>query len=206
MSLGIEIPEAFKAIGIGEADIEAVMADAAVKVELLARAHEVADFVRELTPEFDPGKSGRSEPGIGQPGDAKAAIHVVPLVDETWRAREGFRVISQDPKVFWIEFGSRHMPEYAPFQQAITHFHGEGGPGVIPGGVLASHKIMRAQADVRTARFRQAMAIHVGTGARIKSTTADLRRAEYVRSREFKAERQRRYRDAKALRMTKWNP
>lgn len=195
MSIELEVPEGLARIGVTPAQIAEALADVDVRVELFARAHEVADYVRNLTPEFDASKSGRSTPGIGEPGDAKAAIQVIPLVDRNLVAHQGYRVISQDPKANWIEFGSSHMPEYAPFQQAIAHFGGEGGPGVIPAGHLASTRVMKAHQEVRVARFRLANALHNGVNAeRIGKLRSDVQWKSYVRSREFKAERQRQYR------------
>jgi hypothetical protein len=92
-----------------------------IEAELDKFAEQIADEIRDLTPEFNEERDRRKTPGIGSPGDAKAAIHVKPM------GRGSRRVVSNDAKAGWIEYGTRHMPEYAPFGK-VAAMHGGTGP------------------------------------------------------------------------------
>jgi hypothetical protein len=100
-------------------------------------AHQIADEIRELTPEFGDLPPKRDAPVWGKSGDAKAAIQVLP-------GGPGRRIVqSDDPKAIWIEVGTRHMPEYAPFTK-VAAMHGGTGPIVEQGIQHAQHKLREA--------------------------------------------------------------
>lgn len=121
-----------------EADILAQMARSVEVDEALDRlAHQIADEIRDLTPEFGNLPPKRSQPSIGAAGDAKAAIKVEYVASAKKPTR---RVISRDFKAIWIEMGSRHMPEYAPFGK-VAAMHGGTGPVLDEGIQRAQHQL-----------------------------------------------------------------
>lgn len=98
--------------------------DIGVRVATDRLAEAVADRVREGTPTFGDLPPHRGSPAHGSAGDAKDAIKVESHPSEPL----GRRVISHDFKALWIEVGTRHMPEYAPFTKAAAYY---GAPGPI---------------------------------------------------------------------------
>jgi hypothetical protein len=131
-------------------------------------AHQIADEIRELTPLFDEVRDRRATPGIGKEGDAKAAIEVLP-------GGPGRRIVqSDDPKAIWIEVGTRHMPEYAPFTK-VAAMHGGTGPIVEQGIQHAQHHLrdalehlekLGAEGATATAIARQRQAVDTARNAR----------------------------------------
>lgn len=100
----------------------AMATDVTVMAATDALANEVAEEVKSHTPVFGDKPARRSSPAYGDPGDAREAVKVVPHPNEPL----GRRVQSNDFKAPWIEVGSSHMPEYAPFAKAAKNFGGTG--------------------------------------------------------------------------------
>lgn len=124
-----------------EEEILAGMAGAAEVEHALDRfAEQIRDEIRDLTPEFGDKPPKRGEPGIGEPGDAKSAVQVSGIKRPGHR-----RVESHDPKAIWIEMGSRHMPEYAPFAK-VAALHGGSGPD-LEEGVEHAHSKLREELE-----------------------------------------------------------
>lgn len=141
-------------------------------------AHEIADEIRDLTPEFGDLDPKRGDPPHGEPGDAKAAITVEP-------SPRGFlarRVISRDYKALWIELGSRHMPEYAPFAK-VAAMHGGTGPDFTEEIHQAQHKL-RGEVE----KLAKMLATDA-TAKAIAEQRREVDRARMGRSAAFKAAR-----------------
>ena len=140
-------------------------------------AEQIRDEIRELTPEFGDKPPKRSGPGIGEPGDAKSAVRVGPIKSPGRR-----RVESNDPKAIWIELGSRHMPEYAPFAK-VASIHGGTGP-VIDEGV--GHAQSRLREEIEKL---EKMTAEGATAAAIAGQRSAVSRARGERSAAFTAAR-----------------
>jgi hypothetical protein len=139
-------------------------------------AHELAEEIRDLTPEFDDHPPKRGEPPHGQPGDAKAAIEVKPM------GPGKRRIESRDYKAIWIELGSRHMPEFAPFGK-VAALHGGTGPIIDEG-------INEAQHHLRHTLERLAKLGAEGASAEsIAQQRLAVNQARQARSSAFKAAR-----------------
>jgi len=140
--------------------------------------HKLADEVRDLTPTFGDLPPKRNEPEYGQPGDAKAAIKV----ENAPKKLHAKRVISRDFKAIWIELGSTHMPEYAPFAK-VAAMHGGTGPEFEEG-------IQHAQGKLRQEleKFEKLAAEGVD-GALLAEQRRAVDRARQGRSSAFKAAR-----------------
>lgn len=162
-----------------EGEILAQMARSAeIDVELDKFAHKIAEEVRDLTPEFGDLPPKRGEPGIGDPGDAKAAIKVEHQAAKVPTRR----VISRDPKAIWIELGTAHMPEYAPFAK-VAALHGGTGP-IIDEGVEHAQGKLREEVD------KLAKMTAVGaTAAELSAQRSAVGAARQARSSAFKAAR-----------------
>lgn len=104
-------------------------------------AGEVAAMVKSATPVFGDKDPRRGSPAHGDPGDARNAIKVEPHPNEPL----GRRVISRDFKAIWIEVGSRHMPEYAPFTRAAAYFGGT--PPILNQGVRDAQHHLRGELE-----------------------------------------------------------
>lgn len=163
-----------------ESEIAAQFAGA-VEVEhhLDEFSKQIADEIRDRTPEFGNLPPKRGEPGIGDPGDAKAAIQVSPIKSPGKR-----RVESDDPKAVWIELGAKHMPEYAPFAQ-VAALHGGTGPSI-----LEDHGVQHAQKHLRERlEHVEKLAAEGAPPASIATAKLAVQRARMQRSAAFKAAR-----------------
>lgn len=105
---------------ISLAEVEAAMATSPlVQAELIKRAEEARDYWRSIAPvgtHQHTLKSGHVE----KPGDYRDSIQV-----EYRRLPTGVmaaRIVAKDYKSAWIEFGSKHMPEYAPRAKTAAQF------------------------------------------------------------------------------------
>lgn len=157
-----------------------MVTNAGIDVEVDRFAHQIADEIRDLTPEFGNLPPKRGAPPHGQPGDAKDAIKVE-LAPGKRHAR---RVISRDYKAIWIELGSRHMPEYAPFAK-VAAMHGGTGPEFEEG-------IERAQGHLRSEVEKLTKMLAAGAGAtaeEIAEQRLAVDRARNMRSAAFNAAR-----------------
>ncbi|GFG72693.1 hypothetical protein [Mycobacterium botniense] len=115
-------------------------------------------------------------------------MHVEPLPDG------GRRVISRDKKAVWIEIGTSHMPEYAPFTKAAAMFGAEGGPSFSSTGrdSMADEGVAYAHAHLRAELERFAKLSAEGAAAHeIAAAARDVRQARIARSAAFKAARSR---------------
>lgn len=180
------IPAALAALGITQADIDDAMADDQVDSELNDLGNEVVAYAKSISPVGDPAQ------GDENPGQYRDAWHLE-------RHGEGFHAVNDDFKAYWVEFGTRNMPEFAVAQRTAEHFGGD----VQAGGVLSSERIMNAQGEVRVARAK-ARDVVEGQGSRAQQVAAQERvgRAERKRSTAFATERQKRYREANADRIS----
>jgi hypothetical protein len=149
-------------------------------------AHQVEDYWKALAPVFDETRDRRASPPNDDPGAYRDSIHT-----ELIRTKEGLpaaRVGTNDYKAVWIEFGSLHMPEYAPATKTAHYFGDTKGPIVSVGG--PNEGINQAQAKYREAHeaYEKAKA----TGGDVKSARTELNRARGERSAAFNAARPRR--------------
>lgn len=107
--------------------IAAMKTDVTVMAATELLAEQVAEEVRLHTPVFGDRPPRRAVPMFGEPGDAREAVHVEMNPDEPL----GRRVISRNFEAAWIEVGSKHIPEYAPFTKAAVQFGDNSGPTII---------------------------------------------------------------------------
>lgn len=76
------------------------------------KAGRVRDYWESIAPVFGDLPPHRAAPPEGSAGDYKAAVKVMKITNPNGSVR--FRVYDDDPKAHWIEYGTSHMPEYAP--------------------------------------------------------------------------------------------
>lgn len=162
-----------------EADLGLTAALALPEVEhkLDKFAAEVCEYAKRIAPVFDPGRDRRSTPGIGDPGDYRESIRVVDV-------KAGHRRLqTDDPKMYWVEMGSEHMPEFAVFTRTAEHFGSTTGP-IMDAGVLQAHHHLRRELD-RLADMRAA-----GAGKRmLDAQRARVTEQRMKRSAAFRAAR-----------------
>src|SRR5581483_7802454 len=100
--------------GIPADQLDKVLKSDKVHKAVDAKAAAVQEYWRSIAPVFDvanPAKEHRTSPPYGAPGAYRDSITVADLSDDDG-IRE--RVKPTDFKSKWIEFGTSHMPEYAP--------------------------------------------------------------------------------------------
>ena len=135
----------FPGLGISYSEVRDALRDSPeIHDGILNLAIAVRDYWRDLAPVF--GETGnderRKQPADGEAGAYRDSIHV------TWVKTGGSdmpvaRVLSDDMKAEWIEYGASHMPEYAPATKTAEHFGGT--------GPLQHEGIKSAQSRVRAA-------------------------------------------------------
>lgn len=94
-----------------------------VKKALHNKAVKVQQYWRSIAPVFEEGniaKEHRAQPMFGYPGFYRDSVKI----EERDGKDEGvfYRVYDDDRKASWIEYGSSHMPEYAPAAKTKAHF------------------------------------------------------------------------------------
>lgn len=172
----VKIPDALARLGVTQADLDAAMADDEVDGELNDLANEVRDYWRSIAP------VGRADEGDDNPGQYRDSIRVE-------RHGDGFHVLTDDFKAYWIEFGAKHMPEYAPAQKTAEHFGGD----VHLGGVLADEGIMNTQGELRVAKAKHRDLVEGKAGnAKLVASQERIGRLERKRSAAFTARRKKR--------------
>lgn len=108
--------------GIKPEQIDKIMKSERVHKAVDDKAKVVQEFWKSIAPVFDvndPAKEHRTAPPHGEPGDYRDSITIVDMSDES-----GFRdrVKPTDFKAKWIEYGTAHMPEYAPMAKTKAKF------------------------------------------------------------------------------------
>jgi hypothetical protein len=108
--------------GIPADQLDKVMKSEKVHKAVDAKAAKVQEYWQSIAPVFDvndKAKEHRAAPPYGDPGAYRDSITVVDMSDES-----GFRdrVKPTDFKAKWIEFGSAHMPTYAPMAKTKAQF------------------------------------------------------------------------------------
>lgn len=98
-----------------------------VKVELMKRAEEVRQFWVDYWEAFDHPYSREHTLRSGyveRPGDYSASIKVK-FIEASGGHLFKARITAHDYKAHWIEYGSAHMPEFAPRAATLAHFGGD---------------------------------------------------------------------------------
>ncbi len=184
----MKIPDALARLGISQDDVDAAMAEDQVDQGLNDLANEVRDYWRSISP------VGTEEEGDENPGQYRDSIRVE-------RHGDGFHVLTDDYKAYWIEFGAQHMREYAPAQHTAAHFGDSNAVSV--GGVLGNERIMNTQGELRVAKAKHEDLLKSGAShAQIVSSEERIGRLERKRSTAFATERQKRYREKNADRIS----
>ena len=161
-----------------EDEISAGLGSVEIEHELDTFCDKIIEYAKGLAPVFGDRDPKRGEPGIGEPGDYKDSIRQLP-----GHRKPGYRRVgSDDPKAIWIEFGSRHMPEYAVFAKTAKYFGGT-GPDVDEG-------VHHAQSTLRSALERLEKLTAEGAAAHdIASGRRAVNEARAARSAAFRAAR-----------------
>lgn len=105
--------------GISAEQIDKIMRSPKVHDAVVKKAAVVQDYWKSVSPVFGDKPPHRETPAYGAPGAYRDSITVTELSDDG-----GFRerVKPTDFKAKWIEFGSAHMPEYAPMAKTKARF------------------------------------------------------------------------------------
>jgi hypothetical protein len=173
------VKDLFPGLGIPSAELaRALASDAAVHAGMEAKAAEGVEYWKGIAPVFDPATSGRSEPPHGDPGDYRDAVHV------EWRQGEIgpiARLINDDYKAVWIEFGAKHMPEHACASRTSIAMGGD--------GKILHSSIEHAQGHLRNALKELARIRATGSAREIAAATHRVAMARQARSAAFRAQR-----------------
>lgn len=99
--------------------LDRIKRSGAVKKGVDKKAHKVQEYWQSIAPVFGDRPPHRDAPSHGSPGDYKDSIVIEDMSDGD-SPRE--RVKSTDFKAKWIEYGNKHMPEYAPLSKTKAKF------------------------------------------------------------------------------------
>lgn len=83
------------------------------------KAEKVQAYWQSIAPVFGDKPPHRAAPKYGQPGAYRDSIKIK---DRPEGFTPGKRVTDTDFKARWIEFGSAHMPPYAPAAKTSARF------------------------------------------------------------------------------------
>ncbi|MBZ4574702.1 hypothetical protein [Mycobacterium avium] len=165
-----------------EADLRAlgftVEGDLGLEAALDEFCDKIIAHAKGLAPVFGDLPPKRDEPGIGDPQDYKNSIRQLPGHRKPGHRRVG----SDDPKAVWIEFGSRHMPEYAVFTKTAKFFGGT--------GPIVDEGIEHAQSTLRGELEKLEKLTAIGAASHhIAAQRRAVEQARAARSAAFKAAR-----------------
>lgn len=122
MSLQADVERIFGA-GVIEAELASNLA---IRAELMKRAEEVRTFWVDYWEAFDHPESRTHTLRSGyveNPGDYAASIKVK-FIEAVGGQLFKARITAHDYKAHWIEYGSRHMPPFAPRAATLSYFGG----------------------------------------------------------------------------------
>lgn len=108
--------------GISDKQLDKVLnSERAVKA-LREKSNKVVSYWQSISPVFDASdaKEHRAAPPGGQPGDYRNSIKAIEKQDDDGNTYE--HVVAKDFKAQWIEYGTSHMPEYAPLAKVKAKF------------------------------------------------------------------------------------
>jgi hypothetical protein len=113
---------------VSAAEIEkAIEESPEVNAGLIKKAEEVQAYWVEYWNSIDHPESREHTLRSGyveHPGDYAKSIKVQFIHEH---GEKKARVSANDYKMYWIEYGAEHMPEFAPRQATLDHFGGESG-------------------------------------------------------------------------------
>lgn len=106
----------------------AIIASPLVHAGLIAKAEEVQKYWVDYWESFDHPFSREHTLRSGyveRPGDYAKSIKITFIRSELGMPKA--RVSANDYKMYWIEYGAKHMPPFAPRQATLDHFTDFGG-------------------------------------------------------------------------------
>jgi hypothetical protein len=175
----------FPGLGISHEDVARAFDDPDIHAEVKRLAEDVQEAVKSYAPVFGDRPARRESPADGSVGEYRDSIHIewVTTSDSDLPVA---RVISKDMKAAWIEFGSSHMPEYAPFTKAAQEFGGR-GPAYTGAVGNAQEKFRHAKEALEHAR-REGSREDIALAAK-HFEAASVHRSEALKSRRSQANR-----------------
>lgn len=108
--------------GISDKQLDKVLNSKKTVKALRNKADQVVKYWQSVSPVFDAGdkKEHRTAPPYGAPGAYKDSITAIEKTDENGNTYE--HIVATDHKALWIEYGTAHMPEYAPLAKTKARF------------------------------------------------------------------------------------
>ena len=105
--------------GLGRGGFRKALKSKKVHAAVQKKAGAVREYWKSISPVFGDKPPHRSVPAHGAPGAYRDSIATADMTDfEGPRAR----VQAHDFKARWIEYGSSHMPTYAPKAKVLAEF------------------------------------------------------------------------------------
>lgn len=115
-------PNAGKPTSLPQKEVEKVLRGKKTEAAVRRKAERVVEYWQSIAPVFGDLPPKRKHPPYGgSPGDYRDSIQI--LEEDNGR----IRVAATDYKAAWIEFGSAHMPKYAPLAKVKARFKISGG-------------------------------------------------------------------------------
>lgn len=101
-------------------DIARAAKNRKVQKRMEKKAREVQEYWRSISPVFGDRPPKRDAPMFGYPGFYRDSVQLKKIEGKGGAAK--WRVFDKDRKASWIEYGSKHMPEYAPKAKTKARF------------------------------------------------------------------------------------
>jgi hypothetical protein len=158
-------------------------------------AGKVCEQVKDLAPKFGDLPAHRNNPAEKWNPTGEDSYRDSIEVDDLHGSLDTRRVISRDPKAIWIEIGTAHMPEYAPFTKAAAMFGSTTGPSFSVNGrdSMADEGVHHAHEHLRGEVEKLAKLGATGAAAHhLAAQRTAVAQARIARSAAFKAARPRR--------------
>ena len=116
----------FPGTGIIHEDVVKAFGSPEIHAEVQKLAEQLQEAVKSYAPVFGDRPPRRESPADGSVGEFRDSIEITWVTTSDSGGLPVARVISKDIKAVWIEYGSAHMPEYAPFTKAAAELGGSG--------------------------------------------------------------------------------
>lgn len=100
---------------------EFLRTDPILAAALLEKGQEAVEYAKSIAPVGDQNLNRNKKEHPGTYRDSiQGEFHVGPT-------RMSYRIVSRDPKAYWIEYGSKNNPKLAILRRALDHVMGFGG-------------------------------------------------------------------------------
>lgn len=131
---------------------EYLRSDPVLAAALYEKGQNVVEYAKSIAPVGDPKRNRNRKEHPGTYRDSiQGEFHMSPT-------RMTYRILSRDPKAYWIEYGSKNNPKMAVLRRALDHAFGFGGASGTAYAGIEHYMLANPQAAKRRAERRRRVA------------------------------------------------